>query len=492
MEAPSHAMLRADSFGAKLSPAPPLVKLSRALKPFEEITMNFFRIRNVLTFALFLLCPSIAHADAHVTFDRNEGAAASPAFKFKTVPSPLKNDAGAKATFSIVDGKNDPNGSNIRRLNDGRLPEDDDAPTDNFFFAQGSEGGRLAADLGSAIEIKQVNTYSWHGETRAPQVYKLYAADGTAADWNAAPKAGTDPTTCGWKLIASVDTRPKSGEMGGQYGVSIADPAGSLGTFRYFLFDISRTEERDPFGLTFFSEIDICAAKPAEPEVSAAGEAKPRAKDFEYTLDTSQSPQLKEWAETKLKPEIDKWYPIFVECLASDGYTAPKKFTVTIKPTRGVAYTAGTDVVVSTAWIEGQLKRPQWNEAVGSIIHELVHVVQQYKARGNPGWLVEGIADYYRWFHYEPTAHHPKLRSQRAKYTDSYQTTAGFLEFVSKNYDHELVLRMNAAMRQGRYSPELWKEFTGLTAPELWSEYVKTVFPGQNPVPGKTEEKKGN
>lgn len=451
--------------------------------------MNFFRIWNVLGFAVCLVCGAFAYGDAQVTVDRNEGAAANAGFKFRTVPSPLKNDAGAKATFSIVDGENDRNGSNIRRLNDGRLPEEDDSPTDNFFFNQGTAGGRIAADLGNAIEVKEVDTYSWHADTRAPQVYKLYAADGSAAGFNAAPKAGTDPATCGWKLIASVDTRPKSGEMGGQYGVSIADPAGSLGTFRYFLFDISRTEERDPFGLTFFSEIDIRAAKPAEPEVVAGETAKPKVKDFEYTLDTSQSPQLKEWAETKLKPEVDKWYPIFEECLASDGYTAPKKFTIMIRPGRGVAYTLGTNVVVSTAWIEGQLKRPEWNEAVGSVIHELVHVVQQYKARGNPGWLVEGIADYYRWFHFEPEAHRPKLRSQRAKYTDSYQTTAGFLEFVSKNYDHELVLRMNAAMREGRYSPELWKECTGLSAPELWAEYVKTVFPEPKAIPAPAEKK---
>jgi hypothetical protein len=445
--------------------------------------MSPFHPRNILTLALLFPGASLVHADAQVTIDRNEGSSASSAFKFKAVPSPLKNDAGAKATFSIVDGQNDPNGGNIRRLNDGRLPEEDDAPTDSFFFAQGTQGGRLAADLGSAIEISQVNTYSWHADTRAPQVYKLYTADGAAAGFNAAPKTGTDPATCGWKLIATVDTRPKTGDMGGQYGVSIADAAGSLGTFRYVLFDISRTEETDPFGLTFFSEIDIRAAKPAEPEVAAADAPKAKAKNFEYTIDTSAAPQLKDWAETKLKPEVDKWYPLFVDCLASDGYTAPKKFTITFKTMRGVAYTAGTDVVVSTAWIESQLKRPEWNEALGSIVHELVHVAQQYHSRRNPGWLVEGIADYYRWFHYEPVNHRPKLRSKRAKYTDSYQTTAGFLEFVSKNYDHELVLKMSAAMRQNRYSPDLWKEYTGQTAQELWDAYVKSVLPPQNPAP---------
>ena len=304
-------------------------------------------------------------------------------------------------------------------------------------------------------------------------------------------REGTDPATCGWKLLAKVDTRVKFGDAGGQYGVSISDNSGALGKFRYFLFDVFKTEENDPFGHTFFSEIDVRAAAPTEQETPAGPDSKQRVKDFDWTLDVSQSPDLKEWAETKLKPAVDQWYPIWVDCLASDGFTAPKKFKITIKPMDGVAATGGTDIEVSEEWIKGQIKRPEWNEAIGSVIHELVHVAQQYGSQRNPGWLVEGIADYYRWFHYEPAAHHPKLsprRAARAKYSDSYQTTAGFLEYVARNHDHEFVVKMNAAMRQGRYSPDLWKEFTGLTVQDLWSEYVKSVTDGSAFRPGSRRE----
>ena len=75
--------------------------------------------------------------------------------------------------FSVVDGRSDPNGSNIRKLNDGRLAQEEDDPGESFFFVQGSDGGRLALDLGAVIEVKQVNSYSWHASSRAPQVYKL-------------------------------------------------------------------------------------------------------------------------------------------------------------------------------------------------------------------------------------------------------------------------------------------------------------------------------
>jgi len=43
----------------------------------------------------------------------------------------------------------------------------------------------------------------------------------------------TDPATCGGRSFASVDTRPKDGEPGGQYGASISDSAGVVGDYRY-------------------------------------------------------------------------------------------------------------------------------------------------------------------------------------------------------------------------------------------------------------------
>jgi hypothetical protein len=455
--------------------------------------------------ALFLLTGPMARAEIKVLIDHNSEG--DPQFKFKHAPQPVKHDAAdlANAEFTIVDGESDRNGSNLRALNDGLLPEEEDDPGHNFFFAAGTNGGRLHVDLRRSTDVKQVNTYSWHPRRRALQVYNLYAADGTAADFNAAPKRGTDPEQCGWKLLAKVDTREKFGDAGGQYAVSISDDSGLLGKYQYFLFDVFKTEDSDPFGQTFFSEIDVRAVTPVETETPAGPEVKTRAKDFVWTLDVSQSPDLKEWAETKLRPAVDKWYPIWVDCLASDGFTAPKKFKITIKPMDGVAATGGTDVEVSESWIKGQIKEPEWNEAVGSVMHELVHVVQQYGDKRNPGWMVEGIADYFRWFHYEPLEHQPKLsarRAARAKYSDSYQTTAGFLEYVAKNHDHEFVVKMNAAMRRGRYSPDLWKEFTGMSVQDLWSEYVKSLpestrspragAPAEAPKPAPAAKPPGN
>jgi hypothetical protein len=209
------------------------------------------------------LAAAASGADVKTTVDFNPNDTASAEFKFKTVPSPAKDTAATKAKIAVVDGEIDGNSGGLKTLNDGKLPTEQDEPAANFFFDQGTPGGRLSLDLGSAKEIKQVNTYSWHPNTRGPQVYKLYASDGTAKDFNAAPKDGTDPVKVGWTLVATVDTRPKNGaDGGGQYGVSTADKAGgAIGKYRYLLFEMSQTEKEDPFGNTFYSEIDIIPVK---------------------------------------------------------------------------------------------------------------------------------------------------------------------------------------------------------------------------------------
>src|SRR4029078_10056354 len=136
---------------------------------------------------------------------------------------------------------------------DGRLPRDEDEPGSNVYFRAGSSGGRFRMDFGAPIEIAQVNSYSWHPNSRGPQLYKLYAADGSDAKLNLDPKRGVDPASCGWKLIALVSTLPNEGEMGGQYAASVSE----VGKYRYLLFDIYVTELYDNWGNTFYSEIDV-------------------------------------------------------------------------------------------------------------------------------------------------------------------------------------------------------------------------------------------
>ena len=443
--------------------------------------------RLLLSSVLVVLLPSFASlAEVKVVVDRNDAEQATPQFKFAHVPAPAKQNAARGAKFTIIDGQRDQNGGDPDVLHDGALPPQADHPESNFFFNAGTEGGRLLIDLGKAIEIKQIDTYSWHPTTRAPQVYKLYGSDGRGQDFKAEPKKDVAPETCGWKLIANVDTRPKDGEPGGQYGVSVADSAGPVGRYRYLLLDVSRTEDADDFGNTFYSEIVVVDqnAPPAEPvESPKPFVIKTPDGKCEITIDTSGAPDLTDWADQKLAPVLAEWYPKLTAMLPSEGYTPPDHFTVFIRNGPGVAATSGTRVWANAKWFRGELN----GQAIGALVHEEVHVVQQYgRARRNnpnatraPGWLVEGIPDYIRWYLYEPQSHGADITTRsaaaRARYNGMYRISANFLNWVTNKYDKDIVRKLNAACREGTYTDEMWKKDTGKTIDELNSEWKATL-----------------
>jgi len=109
------------------------------------------------------------------------------------------------------------------------------------------------------------------------------------------------------------------------------------------------------------------------------------------------------------------------------------------------------------------------------LVHELMHLVQNYTVKV-PGWLTEGIADYVRdEFGLNNTKANWKLPlfKEGQKYTDSYRTTGSFLRWITQNYDASFVVKMDKNLRDGNYSEELWKEFTGSSVTELWEEYSK-------------------
>jgi hypothetical protein len=197
--------------------------------------------------------------NAHVDFEHISNRSATANFKFERFPSPSKDDAASTAKLTLVDGKPDDGSADLSALTDGQVPTHEDEPGANFYFDAGTMGGRIRMDFGSPIDITQIISYSWHPGSRGPQLYKLYAAAGSEPNLNLAPKRGIDPTTCGWRFIATVSTIPRQGEDGGQYAASVTDSSGSLGKIRYLLFDCYVTEMNDDYGNTFYSEIDVIA-----------------------------------------------------------------------------------------------------------------------------------------------------------------------------------------------------------------------------------------
>lgn len=217
-------------------------------------------MKHAIAFAMVLTLVVAARADVVIVVDRNLGAAATHRFDFARVPSPSPENAATHARIDLIAGRIDRASPGLTAINDGVLPAVEDDPSANLFFAAGTWGGRFRIDFNAVVPVAQIDTYSWHSDSRAAQLYKVYGSDGTAPHFNAAPGNKTDPASCGWTLIAFVDTRPHDENTGGQYGVAIRDTSGVLGRYRYLLFDCFETEDHD-WSNTFYSEVDVRTAK---------------------------------------------------------------------------------------------------------------------------------------------------------------------------------------------------------------------------------------
>lgn len=427
-----------------------------------------------------------AQAGVTVVVEKRNGGA----FEFPKVAAPAKNDVAADAVFSLIAGQRDRNGADLSVLHDGRIPDGEDEPGSNFFFAAGTDGGRIRVDLGRQVEVRQISTYSWHPGSRGPQVYLLFASDGAGEAFDAEPDRGVDPTSCGWSRIAAVDTRPDAGEdEGGQFGVVISDDAGSLGRFRYLLFDISPTESRSPFGNTFYSEIDVVSVDGPELVAASNGVGERIVSSFatpdgryRFEIDSTAAPDLAVWAEAELKPVVLEWYPKIVAMLPSDGFEAATDVLLRFRNDMGgiPASAGGGRVNMNAGWFRRELDR----EARGAVVHELVHVVQDYRrarrtnasAVRTPGWIVEGLPDYIRWFLYEPETRGAEITERNidsARYNASYRISGNFLNWVVETHDKDLIRKLNAAAREGRYNDALWEEWTESKLEDLGVEWKR-------------------
>jgi len=402
--------------------------------------------------------------------------ASSPAannFGFSALPRPAKNDDATRVT--LVDGRPDGNSASLEALTDGRIPKSDDDPRSCFFFAPDTDGGRLLIDLDSPRRITQINTYSWHNSDRSPQVYEVYASAGTASAFVQSPKRPQDPQTCGWRLIARVDTRAKNMTRGQQI-VSITDTRGELGSYRYLLFDIHRTTtNKTVFDNTFYCEFDVVSKTSPPPEHDESVMREQRLHELNapelsmrFIVDYTDAPQLEDWVTKELLTVCKTWYPKLRTMLAAQGFTPASLVTFRLRTDMdGPASAGGGNINLNAKWVTQVPK-----EAVGASVHEMVHIVQAYSKGNTPGWLVEGVADYIRWFLYEPESRGAEITARNignARYDGNYRISANFLDWVIRTYgrDGKFLLTLNATLRDGKYTEDFWKAKTGKTLTEL-------------------------
>jgi hypothetical protein len=188
---------------------------------------------------------------------------------------------------------------------------------------------------------------------------------------------------------------------------------------------------------------------------------------IEFAVDASDAPDLAPWFE-KVGKVCERQYPMICDELWSDGFKPRTLIKLKLdKNYNGVAEASGGNIRGSVTYFKSH------QDDIGAFVHETVHCVQNY-GRGNPGWMVEGIADYIRFYKYEP-GKLGKLKPEQARYNGSYRTTAAFLAFVCDRYDRECVKKINARMREGKYQEETWKALTGKTLAELSEEWKDSL-----------------
>jgi len=188
-----------------------------------------------------------------------------------------------------------------------------------------------------------------------------------------------------------------------------------------------------------------------------------------WRVDFNDAPELKDWA-IKAGNYALKVYPDIIKALASEGYTPTREFRITVKsvPKGPPAYASGGGITCNADYVKGHL------DDMGMVAHELSHVIQRYRGR-NPGWLVEGVADYVRYYVIEPGAKNARFNVERSKYNGAYQATAGFLNYVEKKNGPGIVARLNREMREGKFKEANFAEIIGGDPEVLWNEMKESM-----------------
>ena len=191
---------------------------------------------------------------------------------------------------------------------------------------------------------------------------------------------------------------------------------------------------------------------------------------FTIKVDYSQSPSCQAFAE-RSKTLCEEWYPKLAKILFGDNHPLPyPEVKLVFKPMKGVAGTVNNEISISEEWVTK--KAP---DDYGMVIHELTHVVQNYKGKGE-GWLTEGIADYTRDRHFEPGKRTYRIDRVKNSYKQGYGIAATFLIWLEdvKTKDKDLVRKLNTSCHDGTYSAEKFKELCGADADSLWQEFLTT------------------
>tara|TARA_R110000850_G_scaffold64807_3_gene145374 strand:+ start:728 stop:2098 length:1371 start_codon:yes stop_codon:yes gene_type:complete len=196
---------------------------------------------------------------------RIESGDGTSAFRFPTIEPPSREDyadqSQGHARVSVASGNLETQVSQSEQVTvllDGKGQPRQDAPDHSAFF-NGKSPGSFLLDLGEAVPITRINSYSWHQNNRleehrerAQQIFTIY---GYAGDEPLDPNFPLKKA--GWTRIARVNSETffnvtERLDRPAQQASSITAAQGDIGKFRYLLWE---TRKR-----TFYGEFDVFVA----------------------------------------------------------------------------------------------------------------------------------------------------------------------------------------------------------------------------------------
>ena len=173
---------------------------------------------------------------------------------------------------------------------------------------------------------------------------------------------------------------------------------------------------------------------------------------IEFVVDVSDAPEMKEWAE-KAARVCERQYPMLCDELMSDGFVPLTVIRMTLKSSyNGVAAGQRRAHHRFRAVLQGE---PERHRRDGSRNRPLRATVPRPEQSGLAGGRRRGLRPLLQVRGDQAQAVDPR---ERAKYDGSYRVTAAFLAFVTEKYDPQIVRKLNATMRAGKYKDDVWKE----------------------------------
>ena len=198
---------------------------------------------------------------------------------------------------------------------------------------------------------------------------------------------------------------------------------------------------------------------------SAAHSENPPQSEYRLEIDATADQTLAPTAE-KLREVFHESYPKLVKRFQDPKHPAQAVVPLVFeKNLPHPAHASRGKLVFSVEWF---LKRP---DDLGVMTHELIHIVQRYP-RGNPGWLVEGVADYARHVYgpkSDPWKVPAKLVEGRHRYNQGYGVTAKFLLWLEEQKPG-LVDDLHRRMQAGTFRMEAFTELAGKDVDTLWAD----------------------